>query len=183
MPAKESASVKTHTSQPPQQPSTGLRAARKALGVATTCTLLSGCPGAQVRLPPPSEPCPAGVVEAMKKLGIATGGQTRLATFFFTATPVQRIIVTEGPVNIELLDDLGDLPEGSTLSGQLTFGERVYGRFTRARSEDGRIDIPVCLEMVDVEDHERGVRREPSDGTDTVKIFSTVRVRVVDQFR
>ncbi|MDC0713210.1 serine/threonine-protein kinase [Stigmatella sp. ncwal1] len=181
MSSKESASVKTHTTQSPKRSSPGSRAARQALGVATACSILAGCPGAQVRPPPPGEPCPAGAAEAMEKLKIEVGDR-RDASFFFEPKNAQPTPVTEGSVRIALMDEMGGLPGLSTLFGQLIFGERIYGRFTRARSEDGRIDVPVCIELVDVGDHARGTWREASESSGTVKVFSSVRVKAVDYF-
>jgi serine/threonine-protein kinase len=118
----------------------------------------------------------------MEKLGIRVGADGT-ATFFFEDKHVQPTTVTEGMVNVKYARGLPeDLPQNSTLSGRLIFGERVYGRLTRARSEDGTLDIPVCLEIWDRHGG-RGLIDLGKRGPTTATVLSTVNVRAVREFK
>ena len=55
-----------------------MRTMARAVGAAAVCSAL-GCPGAQVRSPPPPEPCPVGAVKAMEKWGIKLGDKHEAA--------------------------------------------------------------------------------------------------------
>jgi serine/threonine-protein kinase len=107
-------------------------------------------------------------------------GDSGVATFFFDARGVQPFTVTEGMVSVRL-SELGDLPNGSRLSGRLIFGERVYGRLTRARSPDGKIDVPVCVEREDTAGG-RGLLYEGERGPTTAKVLSHFYLRAVKEF-
>ena len=153
----------------------------KALCVGVTSAAL-GCAGTPVRPEPPPEPCPPGAVEAMEKLGIRLGDEGT-ATFFFEGKHVQPTTVTEGVVNVRYALGLAeDLPQNSRLSGRLIFGERVYGRLTRARSPDGSVNIPVCLELWDRQGG-RGLIDLGKRGPTTATVLSTVSVRAVREFK
>jgi serine/threonine-protein kinase len=115
----------------------------------------------------------------MEKLDIDVGDEGD-ATFFFTAKDAQVTTVTEGMVNVRLYE-LGDLPTNSRLSGRLIFGERVYGRFTRARSPDGKINIPVCLE-IEATSGGRGLPDKGERGPNTAQVLSSFDVRAVKEF-
>jgi hypothetical protein len=115
----------------------------------------------------------------MDQLGIDVGDEG-VATFFFTGHNAQPITVTEGMVKLNL-QKLGDLPQGSTLAGRLVFGARVYGRFTRARSKDGKINVPVCIEIWDF-DGGRGLPDEGARGSTTATVLSDFYVRAVKEF-
>jgi serine/threonine-protein kinase len=118
----------------------------------------------------------------MEKLGIRVGDEGT-ATFFFEPMHVQPTTVTEGMVNVLYLHRLAeDLPQNSTLSGRLIFGERVYGRLTRVRSEDGSVNIPVCLEIWDRQGG-RGLIDLGKRGPTTATVLSTVNVRAVREFK
>ncbi|MBZ4414698.1 protein kinase [Myxococcus sp. XM-1-1-1] len=162
-----------------QSKSTGLGSMGKTLCVGVTSAALA-CTGAQVRPEPPPEPCPPGAVAAMEKLGIRVGNEG-LGTFFFEAKNVQPTTVTEGMVNVSYARGLGDMPQNSRLSGRLIFGERVYGRLTRARSKDGTIDIPVCLELWDRQGG-RGLIDLGKRGPTTATVLSTVDLKAVREF-
>jgi hypothetical protein len=62
----------------------------------------------------------------------------------------------EGPAVFDLDTELGTLPRsGTTVVGRLFFAEgRIHGRFTEARTRDGR-RYPVCMVLLD-EDLGRG---------------------------
>ncbi len=172
-PPQEEAPVMT-----PPQKKTVLATLKKAAAVASTCSAL-GCAGAPVRHEPEPEPCPSGALEAMKKLDIDVWDEGS-ASLFFEARNAQRIPVTEGMVNVRYAYGLGDLPKNSRLSGRLIFGERVYGRLTRARSPDGKLNIPVCLEIREFTS--RGLEYKGTPGPTTATVISDFGVRAVRQF-
>ncbi|WP_163995910.1 serine/threonine protein kinase [Pyxidicoccus caerfyrddinensis] len=177
VPSEDSTSVKTHTNVQPT-PSNALRAARRMVGAAITCSALTGCPGAQLRPPPPAEECPDGAVETMAEWGINTRRQ-HLATFD-PLTGAHFITVREGRTTIFIIGgQFEKMPVDAELIGRLIFGERVFGRITEARV-NGRT-FPVCFELED-EDKGRGLVREPGGGPDTPKVFSSVTVRAVRRF-
>lgn len=174
-PPKESDSVKTSTS--PSSPA--LRAARKMIGAAVTCSALTGCPGAQVRSRPPPEECPSGALEAMKERNIELGDRALASLDLRTNAHV--MTVREGRNTFIIADKFGNLPGGSTVSGRLIFGDRVYGRLTEVQTPDGET-FPVCVQL---EDHTLGgvgIIRKPDVSPDTARIFSTVNMRVVRRF-
>lgn len=184
MPPKEPASVKTPKHAGVSKPSTGLGAVGKTVGVAlAACALATGCPGPQVRptSTPPPEPCPPGALEAMEKLGIRVGREG-VGSFFFVAKNSQPTTVTEGLVDVRYMGDFRDLPQPTTLSGRLIFGERVYGRLTRARSRDGKINVPVCLEMIEDGDR-RGLSYMGERGPGTAQVWSFFHFRAVNEFK
>ena len=74
------------------------------------------------------------------------------------------------------------MPQTSTLTGRLIFGERVYVRLTRARSEDGKLDIPVCLEIEDTGGG-RGLRDRGERGPNTATVLSHFWVTAVREFK
>ncbi|HEX5746911.1 MAG TPA: protein kinase [Archangium sp.] len=148
--AKDSQRVKTARSAPPpsrqkqQAPATGPMAA----GMAAVCTLLSGCPGAQVRPPPPPVECPAGAVKAMEELGVFEPGYPIGTALTAPNLGQSMITVRGGPVTVVTMDDKGKLEAGSALSGQLIIGkDRVYGRLTEARTPRGDT-FPVCFQFM-----------------------------------
>jgi serine/threonine-protein kinase len=165
----------------PRTPGKRLGPLEKAAAVAATCTAL-GCPGVPVmRHDPPSEPCPPDAVETMERLHISMLN-AETATFHFSATNAGFITVREGPASLLLVEDMGDIKAGATLSGRLIFGkERVYGRLTEAHlPPDGR-RIPVCMELWD-ERGGRGVDREDKSGDNIATVFSTVDAKPVRKF-
>jgi serine/threonine-protein kinase len=186
--SKDSQRVKTARNAPPPQrqkqqaPATAPRAA----GVAAVCTLLTGCPGAQVRPPPPPPPvdCPAEAVKAMEELDVFNPGGYYLRTGTALTDPSMgqsMITVRGGPVTVTTMDDRGKLEAGSTLSGQLIIGkERVYGRLTEARTPQGDT-FPVCFQFVD--DGKPGVHIwEEGPGPELPRIISFAEVWPVRRF-
>ncbi|WP_163996324.1 serine/threonine-protein kinase [Pyxidicoccus caerfyrddinensis] len=183
---KEESPVKQPATPPPATPAQP-RPARlsgslaRVAAAAAACTALA-CPGGpQFREKPPAEPCPVGAVESMKKLGIYVGDSgSGILPGRHPDKGVDVVPVRDGWIRVEV-GELGQLDNG-TVSGRLIVGERVYGRFTEGRTEQGDV-FPVCLELRDFEERVRGVRREPgSTAVDSARIISTVALRAVDHF-
>ncbi|XXF78086.1 protein kinase [Myxococcaceae bacterium GXIMD 01537] len=164
----------------PTPKKTAIATLRKAAAVASTCATL-GCAGTPpiVRSEPEPEPCPPGAVEAMKKLGIRVG-DSGSASFIFGDENVRLFTVTEGMVNVRYGRGLGDL-RGTRFSGRLIFGERVYGRLTRAISFDGKLNIPVCLEIWDPEGG-RGLIHLRPPGPTKAHVLSDFYLHAVEAF-
>ncbi|MDC0712663.1 protein kinase [Stigmatella sp. ncwal1] len=179
MPSKEPVPVKTpKNASKPSPPQRDKGTVGKALAIAA-CTALAGCPGAQVYPKAYPEPCPAGALETMKKLNIRIG-ETGYAAFF-PVGGVRKINVQEGWTSVRLIGrKLGDLPTGTVLSGRLIFGNRVYGRLTQAHFQGQ--DIPICVEMRDVEERGRGLIREANDDPNAVTVYSTLGFKTVSTF-
>jgi hypothetical protein len=178
MPPEEPPSVTTPTNVQSKQPSPALRAARRVLGAAVTCSALAGCPSAPVRPASPAEECPPGAVETMAGWGIKLG-DNHLATFE-TGVDARVITVSEGWTTVYITGGRFNKMPAHELSGRLIFEDRVYGRLTAARV-DGRT-LPVCFELEDVTEGVRGIVRKPNGSADTAKIFSSVTVRAVSKF-
>ncbi|KFA87078.1 hypothetical protein Q664_50300 [Archangium violaceum Cb vi76] len=72
------------------------------------------------------------------------------------------------------------LPKGTVFSGELFVGpERVYGRFTQARTPEGHT-YPMCLELYEQYEYgARGVLRREPGGTANTAIISTKSTRVL----
>jgi serine/threonine-protein kinase len=187
--AMDEVPVKKKTAARPSTPTTqskspGLGAVGRAVCVGAASASLACTSAAPVRLPPTAEPCPAGAQEAMEQFGIKAW-HDGLGSFFLTPERARYIPITEGPVRIRYMHGLGTLPQNIFLSGRLIFGEeRVYGRLIHARSRDGRINIPVCLEMEDMDDARRGLI-PTAKGTDphTVTGPSNFHLRAVKEFK
>jgi hypothetical protein len=84
---------------------------------------------------------------------------------------------------VELDQPLGKLGIGTELSGRLYLGaERVYGRFTLAKTPAGKT-YPVCIELVQRWRDTRGAVREDVGGpADSAVVISSQDVRAVDHF-
>ncbi|NPC72702.1 serine/threonine protein kinase [Corallococcus exiguus] len=176
----------TVTTQMPETPSLppSSKPAKKVRSVMTraagmaTCTALLGCPGTQVRPPPPPEPCPVGAVKAMKERGVRTG-DSHGAVFVFSSPQIIR--VHEGPAQVILVGPWNDLPSNTELSGRLIVRDRVYGRLTWATTPKGD-SFPVCLDLLS-EEGDRGMAREPGDDSPTsARIYTTAGVKAVREF-
>lgn len=179
MPSEDTTPVTTTTNVQSKQPSTALRAARKLAGAAVTCSVLVGCPGAQVRSAPPAEACPEGALEAMARWGIQPG-DNHTGTFKPEGS-ARFITVSEGPTTVYITGgQFNKFPGAGPLSGRLIFADRVYGRLTEAEV-DGRT-FPVCFELGDLTGRVRGLVREPNGSAYTAKVFSTVTVKAVRKF-
>ncbi|WP_309891695.1 protein kinase domain-containing protein [Archangium sp.] len=158
------------------------------------CTVLAACttPDAQVRaepapaakvrpLPPPAE-CPEGAVETMTNtFGIYIGQRTSATTDVDMTRHVGLRPVREGEVTFRLGIELGRLPQRTLLKGRLFVRDRVYGRFTEARTPDGQV-FPICLELIDANDFFVGLQKRHQKGSDTPMVFSELDVRAVDRF-
>lgn len=186
---KDSQRVKTARNAPPpgkdrqqQAPAKGSTASK--VGVAAVCTALSACPGAQVRPQPKPMDCPAESVKSMEELGVYSRTGSYVSTVWGTFLPHQGqnlITVQGGPITLTTTKTTGKLPAGTTLSGQLLLGqERVYGRFTEARTPQGDT-FPVCFQSVD--DGKPGAPIvEAGPGPDLVRIDSEHDVTPVTRF-
>ncbi|MFY0565064.1 serine/threonine protein kinase [Archangium lansingense] len=176
---------------PPQPPKEADSLAAKVGAAVLTCTLGSGCPSAtttpQVQppapslppspLPPPAE-CPPGAAQAMKELGLLYRGSIGYV-HIQGADPI--ITVRPGPVTLRLsgADYWGKLPEGTLITGERIFAERVHGRFTQAYTPDGHT-YPVCLELRS--GVEWGMKKYEGSGQDTARIMSSAEVEPVERF-
>jgi len=173
----------------PQRPAPGCVPARQELCLVGLCTvLLTGCTSTPqvVRPPPRPADCPPGAVKTMEELGIHI---SKTATAYFPSESAQRITVHEStPMLVPIkagTDNLGQLA-GSELTGRLYLGpERVYGRFTQARTRTGKT-YPVCLELIGADTRwgePPGVDRKDVGGpADAAVVFSTQYVRAVERF-
>jgi serine/threonine-protein kinase len=156
---KDTSEVKTSTpstagAQRRSKAPTAVRGAVVAACVGAACAG-SQQPGpsgalAALRKPlPPPEECPRGALEAMKELQIGKAGTAAPdGSIVPYETPVE-VPLREGPVVFSLDQPLGTLPRyGTTVIGSLYFaGGRIHGRFTEARTRDGR-RFPVCMVLL-----------------------------------
>jgi len=132
----------------------------QAVGLGTLLAVNAGCPGAQLRPPPPGD-CPAEAVKAMREHGVPDGG-----AFYFTfgadpLSPEDTPPLKRGRVEATVLaqpewgadPSNANLPAGTRLLGELwpeqppTWDERLSGsyvRFDRVRLPGGE-EFPVCL--------------------------------------
>ncbi len=159
------------------------------------CTVLAACtaPAEQIRtepapaakkvrpLPPPAE-CPREAIEAMtNNLGIDLPEMTSATTDLDIYNESGLRPVREGEVTFRLGLELGRLPQRTLLKGRLFVRDRVYGRFTEARTPDGQV-FPVCLVLVDPSDWFLGLQRRHQKGSDTPMVYSEFKVRAVRRF-
>ncbi|MBN8465173.1 serine/threonine protein kinase [Corallococcus exiguus] len=170
--------TETPSLPPSSKPAKKVRSAMtRAAGVAA-CTTFLGCPGPQVRPPPPPEPCPVGAVKAMEERKLDMGD--RHEALFVVAQP-HVIAVREGPIQLILAGPWGDLPSNTELSGRLIVRDRVYGRLTWATTRKGD-SFPICMEVL-AEEGDRGMAREPGDDSpSSARIYTTARVKAVREF-
>jgi eukaryotic-like serine/threonine-protein kinase len=120
--------------------------ARETCVVGICTILLTGCPGTPqvVRPEPRPADCPPGALKTMKELGINIGATARVTLPIDDDEDARRITVHEF-TRVSMLGPLGKLH--ARLSGRLYFGaDRVYGRFTEARTREGT--YPVCFELL-----------------------------------
>ncbi|WP_218920883.1 serine/threonine protein kinase [Melittangium boletus] len=133
-------------------------------------------------LPPPAE-CPPGAWDAMSAIGIKPT-EIRLGTFL-PNNNAARIVVPPG-TPVSLIEEWGQddaLPQKTVFMGELFYGaERAYGRFTQARTPQGKV-YPVCMELVGDElELQNGEQFEPGSKPGAVKLASTVYLRAVERF-
>lgn len=188
--SKDRQRVKTKRNAPspgkdrqPRAPAKG--STTSTVRVATVCTVLSACTGAQVRPNPEPVDCPAASVKSMEELGVYSRTGSYKASVLGTFLPDQEesLITVRGggPITLTTGTTTGKLPAGSTLSGQLILGNgRVYGRFTEARTPRGDT-FPVCFQLVDL--GKAGARVwVAGPGPDLARISSTQEVTPVTRF-
>ncbi|RKG83037.1 serine/threonine protein kinase [Corallococcus sp. CA049B] len=177
------ATVTTQTPETPalppsSKPAKKVRSAMTRAAGMATCTALLGCPGPQVRPPPPPEPCPVGAVKAMEARKLDMGD--RHEALFVVARP-HVIAVREGPIQLILAGPWGDLPSNTELSGRLIVRDRVYGRLTWATTRKGD-SFPICMEVL-ADEGDRGMAREPGDDSpSSARIYTIARVKAVREF-
>ncbi|CAM3107560.1 serine/threonine protein kinase [Corallococcus sp. ZKHCc1 1396] len=156
------------------------KAVSRALLAAATCSSLACPSGPQVRPSPPPEECPAGAMEAMRKLGIHTG-LTIDGSFVFDGG-LRPFEIREGQApRLRMVDAMGELPRGTLVFGRIFRGEYIYGRFTEVRTSTGA-RYPVCLEILDGWGVNRGMPLLSGSTEETAIIKSTVYLRAVDHF-
>ncbi|OJH38249.1 serine/threonine protein kinase [Cystobacter ferrugineus] len=172
---KEDFSV--NTSEKPQ--ARRARFAEKCV-TAACCAVLGGCAGTPpVRPTPKPADCPSKAVETMERNLDIDYWDSSTAALPVIGGP-QYTPVREGFTSIALTYRFGKLPAGTLLSGNLLFGEdRVYGRFTQARTPDGDT-YSVCIQFV--QDGKPGLPMESSSAKE-VKVGSHFSVIAVDRFR
>ena len=129
-------------------------------------------PAAQVRPLTPAD-CPPEAQQAMREWSTV---DTVDATFPIEGSS-RNIPVRRGPgASVELMQRWGGAPVNTVLTGELVFGEeRVYGRFTEARTPDGKW-FPICAQLKDWLDGQLGVKLEGRPGPDTALVGNVVYV-------
>ncbi|MFP2926853.1 serine/threonine protein kinase [Pyxidicoccus sp. 3LG] len=177
---------KTDTaSRPPapekKRPTAGSTAARAARTLAVCTTL--GCASAPPVLPqslPPPEDCPQKSLDTMRQLKLSLG--TPIVSNLIKKGGGDPITVREGRAVAYTAKPLGVLPRGVEVDGYLyVTPERVYGRFTNARSNGEQ--YPVCLELWEMNSRTRGFPREPGGDAENAIMYSNVDIRAVDRFQ
>jgi len=144
---------------------------------AAACSTFA-CSGPQFRPQPPPESCPEKAVETMAEWGVEVGDHSGVT---FQGRRPQYFSVTDGPAELVLLGKWNRMPSGTIFYGRLAVSDRVYGRFTLARTRDGK-SFPVCLELRS-ESLVKGLEREPGDDSPTsARVFRTGDVRAVTEF-
>ncbi|NTX15468.1 serine/threonine protein kinase [Myxococcus sp. CA056] len=170
---------KTEIPTPPKPAKKGTGIMSRVVAAAVTCSAL-GCPGTQVRPPPPPESCPAGAVEAMEKWGVEVGDHHD-AKLPVKGGGAAVVTVREGPAEVTLLGNWERIPSGTVFSGRLSVSDRLYGRFTRARTRGGD-SFPVCLELRTAS-LEKGLELESVNADSaSVRVFSSGDVKAVAEF-
>ncbi|WP_257448533.1 serine/threonine protein kinase [Archangium lipolyticum] len=124
--------------------------AGKALGTAACVGL--ACASAQTR--PASTDCPPESRIVMRELRLAWGDGPSIITDIQQDKPTPDqpyTTVRSGSIVSRTRNDRGLLPRGTLLFGELfTEGPRVYGRYERAQTPDGK-EYPVCFILGNVD--------------------------------
>jgi len=178
-PEKEEASV----NPPPQHKPQRLKAAKQAAVLG--CTTLAACASPQVipaaAAPPPEpRPCPAGAVEAMAKFGIEVGARDD-ATFKLSRKEADSWIQVRPGWTQVRTHGWEDMPADTLLGGELILAERVYVRFTQARTPDGKT-FPVCFELYEDGGRRGNDLREGTQGP-TAEMHTNVDIKAVSGFK
>lgn len=149
-PAREKI-IKTPSPRPVSR-ERGCVAVKKWVCTAGLCSfVMMGCAEkSQVTRPFPSVvqsfrvACPPGTLESLKALKIRDSITYQLLIGDALKT---RILLREGPIDGVLLADVGELPKGTHLRGELFLeDDRVYGHFTQAITPQNEA-YPVCAEV------------------------------------
>jgi hypothetical protein len=115
----------------------------------------AGCTGVQTR-PDPGD-CPKEAVRAMQQeLGWNVWGGTAALILLDVTKGTEKdaygknqAVYKDGPVTGALVRAEGNAPVETRLDGHLwTTGDRIYGRYVRARLPGGRV-VPVCIELTE----------------------------------
>ncbi|NPC86630.1 protein kinase, partial [Pyxidicoccus fallax] len=176
------------TSDAPATPTKprALKSLSRVVKAAAVCTGLA-CAGSssQLRPPPPSpESCPPGAVEAMAKLGIKLGAEGGVSFVGLSESEQVVTVRDQQRVRVQVGASLGLLKAG-TLAGQLFLGDRVYGRYTEGYLKKSGERIPVCFQIMSVENQrwKLGTPIEPDGyGEGTARVWSRHYVIAVDHF-
>jgi serine/threonine-protein kinase len=171
--SEEAAPVKTFPSEQSKPSATRPGATVRAAGVAA-CIAASGCASTPVRPPPSFESCPPRAIETMKELGIDMGDTTPAFTFHMTSKSMSYITLHEGWTSVRLMDDLGELPQQTVLSGRVVLSDPVQVRFVQAQVK-GQKPLPICMVA-------RRLKVQPGQGPASVRVWSTAVADVVDRF-
>ncbi|MBN1208281.1 MAG: protein kinase [Myxococcaceae bacterium] len=154
----------------PEKPRpSGAGTARKLVGMATVCTLATGCAASEPtvrRGPPPPQQCPPGAVEAMKKLGILEPTHNNIWLPGYSPNPPARLMVDSRKTRIPVREGRQEvvlslhiwhkIPNGTVLVGDFIFGDKLYARFVEARTPNGE-RYPFCAFLRDWETNEVGI--------------------------
>ncbi|WP_375767825.1 protein kinase [Archangium gephyra] len=179
--------VKTPAKVPaPAKPKQKGSKATKAGAALLGCALATACPGttpsSQVRPSPPKLPpsaeCPPGSQQTMEELGLLYSGSHQRV-----GIPLGPNLLTVSPGHVALImngGDWGKLPEMTMMVGERVFGERrVQGRFTRAKTPEGKVYV-VCLELMS--GPEWGWEKLEGSGRDTAVIMQGGSLYPVERF-
>lgn len=114
---------------------------------AFTATSLNACAGTQV-WPEPAR-CPAEALESMRQLGLDLRSRGHIQLDIQQPDDSYQtnysIVVSDGPITSRLDGPIDRLPANTLLYGRIwTGGEKIQGRYTRARTPDGS-EYPVCF--------------------------------------
>lgn len=131
------------------EPLSCLTRLQRHLLAASAAATLTACPGVEVR-PSPSN-CPSEALATMRQLRMTLNDVAVIlldpAHPYGVEELGNAVLVRDGPITSRLEENVGRLPVGTLLYGRLwTGGERVFGRYTRARTPDGN-EHSVCLNL------------------------------------
>jgi predicted Ser/Thr protein kinase len=176
-PAPQGASVK----KPKSPVSAAVQQVKQTTGAVGACLALACASSSpQVRPPPDPAPCPEKSLQAMKALDIELG-EVRSAAFP-GGQAGDFLQVREGRWKVELREGYSKKFRGRTeLYCYLTLSDRVYGRCSSARTDDGTTH-PVCFEMLDT-GKDLGIDIEEGSTGDSARVLSVFKLRPVREYR
>ncbi|OJT16374.1 hypothetical protein BO221_50145, partial [Archangium sp. Cb G35] len=151
----------------------------KCLTAASCGWVLVACTAPQVRATPGPEDCPAGAVKTMREeLGLTFSDS--VTADIPPGTRGEVVTVRAGDAAITMINKLGELDEGTVLTGKFILGkERLFGRFTRAQTPQGKV-YPVCMEIGSPGG--AGVPIDAEVGPDAVRVHARFSVFPTGQF-